>query len=140
MASQKTNPIVSVEDPEAFNRKLLEGRVTQYTSSEKIASEYIFFDRGIPDVHAYMRCFGQDFDTDFVGPVYRHRYDKIYLMPPWKEIYVPDAERFETYEESEKVYLALLRTYKDFGYEPTLVPKSTIGERTDFILEYLEDT
>ncbi|MBT8235848.1 MAG: ATP-binding protein, partial [Bacteroidia bacterium] len=49
-----TNPLAFVDDPMAFNQKLLHGRTQQYIDASKGESELIFFDRGIPDVLAYM--------------------------------------------------------------------------------------
>lgn len=134
----ETNPIVSVKDPKKFNQMLLEGRIEQYHTSPAPGTDIIFYDRGIPDVHAYMDCFGQSYDTHFAQACYDYRYDAILLMPPWKEIYAVDNERFETYEESVQVYESLEKAYTRFGYTVTLVPKGSIEERTDFILEHLK--
>ena len=130
-----TNPILSVENPEAFNTKLLEGRIAQYQSIAKKNEKVIFFDRGIPDVHSYMNCFGQPYNKKFEQPAYDFRYDRIFLMPPWLEIYAPDAERFESYEESVRIFSSLKKTYQNFGYDIILIPKGSVTERTDFILD-----
>lgn len=135
MESIITNPILSVKDPVAFNNKLLEGRIAQYRSAEKSDDNIIFLDRGIPDVHSYMNCFGQPYDKAFERPAHRFRYDLVLLMPPWREIYATDAERFESFEASERIFTALEKTYRNFGYEITLIPKGSVTERTDFILD-----
>ncbi len=132
-----TNPILSVEDPTAFNLKLLKGRIAQYESVNETDKKVVFFDRGIPDVHAYMSCFDQQFDESFKRPGFDFRYDHILLMPPWLEIYTTDTERFETYAESERIFAALERTYQNFGYEITLIPKASVTERADFILNVI---
>lgn len=137
MESIVTNPILSVKDPVEFNIKLLEGRVAQYVSVEKTDEKIVFFDRGIPDVHAYMNCFGQHYDEVFERPGYNFRYDRVLLMPPWREIYATDAERFESYEESVRIFTSLKKTYQNFGYDVILIPKGSISERTDFILDEL---
>ncbi len=135
MGSIITNPILSVRDPVAFNNKLLEGRIAQYRSAEKTDYNIVFFDRGIPDVHSYMNCFGQSYDNAFELPAHTFRYDRVLLMPPWREIYAADAERFESYEESERIFTSLEKTYQNFGYEITLIPKGSVTERMDFILD-----
>ena len=129
------NPILSVKDSLAFNTKLLEGRIAQYKSVKETDCNIVFFDRGIPDVHAYMNCFGQPYDQTFELPAQSFRYDLVLLMPPWREIYATDAERFESYEASEGIFTALENTYRDFGYDTILVPKASVMERTDFILD-----
>lgn len=132
-----TNPIVSVADPMAFNTNLLNARVAQYQSVKTQKSDLIFFDRGIPDVLAYMDCFGQSYGSVFKDASTNHRYDAIFIMPPWREIHVSDNERFESYEESLRVNDALTNAYTRFGYDIQIVPKTTIDERVGFILEQL---
>lgn len=134
----KTNPIVSVKDPKKFNQRLLNGRIKQFKTALDTATNLVFFDRGIPDVHAYMDCFGQHYDKNFERPGYAYRYDHILLMPPWREIHVVDSERFESFEEAIRVCEYLEAAYKNFGYSVTLVPKGSIEERTTFILNHLE--
>ncbi|SHJ70763.1 AAA family ATPase [Pseudozobellia thermophila] len=136
--SFETNPIVSVKDPKKFNQMLLDGRIDQYHINPVPGTDIVFYDRGIPDVHAYMDCFGQDYDSAFAQACYDYRYDAILLMPPWEEIYAVDNERFETYEESVRVFECLEKAYTRFGYTVTLVPKGSIEERSDFILERLK--
>ena len=58
-------------------------------------------------------------------------------MPPWREIYVVDGERFESYEESLRINDALTNSYVSFGYNVQVVPKVSIDERVRFILEQL---
>lgn len=135
-----TNPIVSVKDPKKFNQMLLDGRIEQYHTPFDADSPVAFFDRGIPDVHSYMNCFGQSYDKDFEQPCYDYRYEHVLLMPPWEEIYAVDSERFETYEESVKIFESLKKTYTHFGYQVELIPKASIDERTDFILDFLNLT
>ncbi|WP_245726558.1 AAA family ATPase [Pricia antarctica] len=135
MESIMVNPILSVKDPVEFNNKLLKGRIAQYRSVEKMEEKMVFFDRGIPDVHAYMTCFGQEYTDVFEHPAHNFRYDQVLLMPPWREIYATDAERFESYSTSERIFTALEKTYRNFGYEITLIPKGSVMERTDFILD-----
>lgn len=130
----ETNPIVSVDDPKTFNQTILDARVEQYRSTLESFDELVFFDRGIPDVLAYMDCFDQTYDESFKEACKQYRYDFIFLMPPWKDIHISDNERFETFEESLRINTCLLNSYTKFGYDVQLVPKDTIANRVDFIL------
>lgn len=136
----KTNPIVSVSDPQEFNQRILDARIAQYTSFEQNAEEMVFFDRGIPDVLAYMSCFDQKYSTQFEKACADHRYDLVFLMPPWKEIHISDNERFETYDESLLINDCLLKTYRLFGYNVRIVPKDNVPKRVDFILDTINST
>jgi len=134
----ESNPIVSVADPMAFNQMILNARIAQFESSLKSSDEFVFFDRGIPDVLAYMDCFDQEYDESFKEASVANRYDLIFLMPPWKEIHVVDNERFESYEESLRVNACLEHSYTSFGYDVQIVPKDTISNRVDYILERIK--
>ncbi len=133
-----SNPIAFVNDSKTFNTKLLNGRVDQYIQANNINEDLSFFDRGIPDVLAYMDFFNQDYDKTFINACEAHKYNHVFLLPPWKEIYKFDNERFETYEEAVKIHTALENTYKNFGYNIVNVPFDTVENRVDFILNTLE--
>lgn len=135
----KTNPIVSVADPAAFNQSILDARIKQFTSVAKSEDSTVFFDRGIPDVLAYMDCFNQTYESSFEEACKNHLYDAVFIMPPWKEIHVSDNERFETFEESILVHESLVNCYTRFGYEVQIVPKMSIKERVTYILDYLSN-
>lgn len=132
-----SNPIVSVKDPKKFNEELLQGRIEQHNMKPDKGTDVIFFDRGIPDVYAYMDCFGQTYDKNFEEAGYTYRYDQILLMPPWKEIHTIDNERFESFEESERIFECLKKAYINFGYSVVPVPKGSVEKRTAYILEHL---
>ncbi|MFK5971716.1 MAG: ATP-binding protein [Flavobacteriaceae bacterium] len=133
----KTNPIVSVTDPLKFNLKILGGRIEQHQHAQEKNADIIFFDRGIPDVLAYMDCFGQNYGQEFESACERYRYDLVFLMPPWREIHIEDEQRFETYEESLRIHNCLRNAYETFGYTLIEVPKLSIEKRIDFILQNL---
>lgn len=132
-----SNPLVFVEDAMQFNRDLLQGRASHFKKSLDANVPISFFDRGIPDVLAYMDFFGQSYGQDFIEPCQMHRYDTIFIVPPWEDIYVSDNERLETFEEAENIHHALMNTYTQFGYDPILVPKDAVSQRITFILETL---
>ncbi len=133
----RSNPIDFVSDPISFNRELLNGRVAQFKSSAHLPQSPVFFDRGIPDVLAYMTYFGQAFDTKFVNACKENRYDEIILLPPWEAIYVSDNERMENFDEAIAIHYELQTTYERFGYHPIIVPEGSVSMRTSWILEKL---
>ncbi len=134
-----SNPIVSVSDPKKFNMKILNARIAQFNTAKGYNDDSIvFFDRGIPDVLAYMDCFHQAYESIFNESCQHMRYDQVFLMPPWKEIHVSDNERFESFDESLRIYDCLKNTYETFSYEVTIVPTESILERVEFILDHIK--
>jgi predicted ATPase len=57
----------------------------------------------------------------------------VFLLPPWKEIYKQDNERYESFEEAEKIYHCLLEGYKKYRYEVIEIPFGTLASRMEFI-------
>lgn len=135
LKSFTTNPIALVSDSELFNQKLLEGRTQHYKASFGVKDEVVFFDRGIPDVLAYMNYFKQEYDGSYVNAAVENKYDVIFLLPMWKSIYTNDDERFESYEEGVEIENQLKEIYTRCGYDVIMVPKDTIDNRINFILE-----
>ena len=124
--------------PLLFSELLLEGRVNQYIESEKKNEELVFFDRGIPDVHAYMNYISIDYPSTYIHKSNFYRYNYIFLMPPWEEIYISDNERYENFEQALAIHNHLERTYKELNYNIIEVPIGTIEARTNFILNCLK--
>ena len=124
-----------LEKPLLFSEKLLEGRINQYLEAIEYPSDHIFIDRGLPDVVAYMDYFDTNYPEFFNKTCENNRYDLIFILPPWKEIYTSDNERYESYEEALKISSYLYSTYRRYGYAPIEVPKLSVEKRTNFILD-----
>ncbi len=137
LSSFTTNPIASVKDPLDFNRKILSAREAHYKEASLKKEGAIFFDRGIPDVLAYMEYFGQTYGSEFLESAHTHRYDTIFILPIWKEIYVVDNERFESFDEALAIHDHLWESYSKLGYKVIEVPMASITARVDFIVKTL---
>lgn len=135
----QSNPIVFAKDSLLFNQRLIEGRSRQYLESQKLQTQYAFFDRGLPDVLAYMDYFNQAYGDDFLKVCRDYSYDAVFILPPWKEIFALNEIRFESYEELEQLHEHLIDRYTYFGNVPTVVPKLPVNHRIQFILQHLED-
>ena len=124
--------------PLLFSELLLEGRINQFLEAEKSDREIIFFDRGIPDVHAYMNYVGIDYPKSYLLKSAFYTYNYIFLTPPWEEIYITDNERYENFEQALAIHNHLERAYKKLGYNIIEVPFGTVDYRADFILDFIK--
>ncbi|TXD50397.1 MULTISPECIES: AAA family ATPase [unclassified Polaribacter] len=124
-------------EPLLFSEMLLKGREEQYIAAEQLTKDLVFFDRGIPDVHAYMNYFKTDFPSVFLEKSKQYTYNLIFHFSPWKEIHTTDNERYETFEESIAIDTYLLQAYADLKYKIINVPFGTVDERTNFIIHSL---
>ena len=137
--SHISNPIAFANDPLDFNTRLLNGRIEQFITANTLNNKLNFFDRGIPDVLAYMDYFNQEYDDLFVNACKLHTYSTIFLLPPWKSIYKRDNERFETYEEAVKIHEHLVNIYINYGYKIVEVPFGNVEERTNYIINSIKN-
>ena len=126
-----------LENPMLFSERLLEGRIKQYENATT-QGKHVFIDRGIPDVLAYMDFIGDAYPEKFIAACETYKYDMVFLLPPWEEIYTSDAERYESYEEATKIHDYLVATYKKFGYDLHEVPKTSVAARFQFIINHLK--
>lgn len=67
-----------------------------------------------------------------------HRYHRrVFLAPPWPEIYVTDGERRHGLDAGIAEYQRLIDAYPALGYDVTILPKISVAERVAFVLNAL---
>lgn len=126
-----------LSQPLLFSELLLEGRKKQFTEASSLIDDFVFLDRGIPDILAYMHYIGDSYPSFFDLECKQNKYHQVFLLPPWKEIYVSDDARYETFEQAKLIFEHLKETYTYYGYELVLVPMDTAEKRAEFILNHL---
>ncbi len=136
-AQEKGIEQLFLKDPLLFSQLLLEGRIDQHKNAVKENAEVVFIDRGIPDVLAYLHYKGDKYPESFDIACKKHVYHQIFLLPPWENIYISDDQRYETFEQANLIHRYLVDTYKSYGYDLIEVPKDTIHNRIEFILNKL---
>lgn len=124
-------------EPLLFSEKLLEGRTQQFKKASKEKESMVFLDRGLPDVLAYMDYTEETYPTYFVETCNTHKYDEVFVVAPWKDIFVSDNERYENFEQAIEIHSHLIKSYKRFGYNLIDVPIGSVEKRADFILDFL---
>ena len=126
-----------LEKPLLFSELLLEGRKRQYKEALNEEANIVFLDRGIPDVLAYMHYIGDSYPAFFDKACQDHKYSAIFVLPPWEEIYISDAVRYESYEEAMQIHDFLVNTYHRYEYELIEVPKVSVENRYQFLIDHL---
>ena len=126
-----TNPLL-------FSELLLEGRKKQYMNAINQNSNLVFFDRGIPDVLAYMDYIGDIYPKEFIETCRNHVYDHVFILSPWQEIFTSDNERYENFDQSVRIHHHLLNTYEKYEYNLIDVPFERVEKRADHILDIIK--
>ncbi|MGN6550493.1 MAG: AAA family ATPase [Pararhizobium sp.] len=124
----KTLPWV---DPAAFARRALEMSIADHEAARGLT----FFDRGVIDAAVAVAATRGEHPAAVIA---RFRYDRLFLAPPWPEIYVNDADRRHSLDDALHDYERVRQAYLNAGYDPVILPRDTVNARADFILATLQ--
>ena len=90
-----------------------------------------------PNRPIFSGTFGTTYNSQVQADVFyarTRRYNtRVFVFPPWREIYETDAERKQDWAEAERTFDLVLWTLPQLGYEPLVVPKGSVAERADFL-------
>lgn len=136
-AQQKGITQLFLKDPLLFSQKLIKGRISQFEKSDRISVPVCFFDRGIPEVSAYMDYKNQIIPLDFEEAHKKYKYDFVFFFPFWENIYDADNERYETVSEAKEIGEVIKKTYQNLNYDIIEVPKTSLDKRIQFILDHI---
>jgi predicted ATPase len=120
----------------AFAQRAIELAVADRRTAADRPAGWVFFDRGLVDPAAALQQLTGEPTLDTLGQAHRY-HRRIFLTPPWREIYVTDPERRHGFDEAIAEYQRLLVVYPSLGYEVILLPKVTVAARADFVLHTL---
>lgn len=97
-----------------------------------------FFDRGIPDILGYSLLAGIPIPQELKDSIARYRYNtKVFIFPPWKDIYTNDTERKQDFQEATATYQMLKNVYEEYGYQTVTVPCLPPAERAGWIISQI---
>lgn len=123
-------------DRTAFAQAMLARDLAAY-DAHRAAPAPVFFDRGIPDVVGYLRLEGLPVPEAMLRAARDRRYARVFICPPWPDIYVTDAERKQTPETAARTYEAMVETYTGLSYTLIEVPRAPVAERARFVMNAL---
>jgi len=106
-----------------------------------VKEDIYFFDRGIPDTYGYEMLMKFEMNDVLKNAVREYRYNtKVFILPPWFEIYGTDNERKQDYDEALRTFDVMKRIYAELGYLLIEVPKLLVKERADFVLSNMTNS
>jgi predicted ATPase len=124
-------------DPYVFAREVLRIDIENFV--HYAASQVpVFFERGVLDAVCGLNCITPLSDSQLRVWLSNYRYfSKVFVLPPWKAIYVNDAERDHTLEHAESVNRITQEWYRRCEYQVVEVPMVSVDERCTFVLQVL---
>jgi predicted ATPase len=128
------------EDKVKYRDLMLDKSIESYRLTLNESTNFLFFDRGIPDTLAYSKLISIPISEKLQLATKNYRYNtQVFILPPWTEIYQTDEERIQGIKEAIETYEILIHTYQLLGYQLIEVPKTSVKQRVEFILHHLDN-
>ena len=96
-----------------------------------------FFDRGLPDLIGYLSHGGRS-APDAWRAASRDYAPLVFFAPPWREIYVNDAERPQTFAVAQALSAHIRQAYRDCGFHLVELVASPVPDRLEQVLGCIE--
>ena len=124
-------------DRALFAELMLSWDIRSYHLAEA-SSGPVFFDRGVPDVVGYLKLVGLPVPAHVQKAAEIFRYNRrVFVAPPWEEIFHTDAERKQDFDEAVRTYESIKGVYTSLDYELVEIPRVSLAERVRFVLDSL---
>jgi predicted ATPase len=122
-------------DPTAFARRAMDVLLADRAAADG-SSSWVFFDRGVIDAAAAFQHLTGEPVVQTLGNTYRYN-RRVFITPPWPEIFVTDQERRHSLAAAVAEYDRLMEVYPSLGYEVFVLPKVSVEDRADYVLAAL---
>ena len=127
--------LVPWDDLPAFAQECSERMRAQLADSARHGR--CFFDRGLPDLIGYLSRGGYR-APDAWRTASRGYASAVFFAPPWREIFVNDAERPQSFAEAQELSMHIRRAYLDCGFHLVDLVKGSVADRLRQVLRYLD--
>ena len=125
--------------PLEFGEQWLRRDIELY--GQNIGAAPTFFERGIVDALALIADAAPERRAELQALAKDYPYHPVvFVLPPWEEIYVTDAERDHSFAHAVRVSESIVTWYQSCGYQVDPVPKLTVAGRCDHVLSALAST
>ncbi|MAU98610.1 MAG: ATPase [Fulvimarina sp.] len=123
-------------DPVAFARRAV-AMAEQDCTRLAGAVGPVFLDRGLIDATTALEHATGKRCLDRIAR--RHRFHRrVFMTPPWPEIFLGDADRRHGLGEAMAEYERLQLAYRELGYRTETLPKSSVASRADHVVATLQ--
>lgn len=122
-------------DPEGFAARAISLALDDYHAASEVKGP-VFFDRSMIDAISFTTNLCGHATAEEAALVANYRYaTKVFLVPPWMEIFVNDPERQFGFDRAVEEYEQLQVAYAGYGYKTIILPKVSVPERVAIILK-----
>ena len=124
------------QDLNKFSELVIDERLIQFKSA---IDDVEFYDRGIIDSLAYLLKDKVPITNKWKSIANNYKYFRtVFITPPWEEIYIKDKERKEDFKNATEIHNCMIEAYNLFSYKVCIIPKMSVDERIEFIINHIE--
>ncbi len=125
------------ERPLDFAKAMLQREIEAFEDSAGHSAPVIF-DRGFPDIAGFLELSGLPVPPAVDRACRELRYEgPIFHAPPWQDIYEPDPERIQTWQEALESDAAIVAAWKHYGYDLVKLPLVPPEQRLAFVMRQM---
>ncbi len=125
-------------DPDGFAAAMLSADMQAFNAAAQGC--VTVYDRGFPDIVGFLRLEGRIIPGALDRTCRELRYDgPVFRAVPWREIYHPDEERIQDWNQAVASDRAVCRAWRDHGYELVDLPFADVATRVGFVEKRLDD-
>ena len=126
-------PALPWRNPALFAELMLAWEMRSFHMARELPGP-VFCDRGVPDVVGYLRLMDLPVPAHMERAAADIRYNRrVFIAPPWREIFETDQERRQSFDEAVRTYEAMVATYQELGYALIELPRCGVQERVAFV-------
>ncbi|HEY0802997.1 MAG TPA: AAA family ATPase [Steroidobacteraceae bacterium] len=100
-------------------------------------AERCFFDRGLPDLIGYLNHGGGEAPQPWRAAS-RGYARTVFFAPPWRDIYVNDPERPQTFAVAQALSAHIRLAYRDCGFRLIDLSMASVADRVRQVLHFLD--
>ena len=120
-----------------FAREVLHEDIRKYGLAT--GAGCVYFDRGIIDALGMLEEAAPLPPNELESFVRKYPYHRrVFFLAPWEDIYTTDAERDQSLVEARRIGDRLAEWYRRCRYELIEVPKVSIAERCEHVLQAID--
>lgn len=124
------------KNEQAFQEVVMKRKIA--TETNLSSDETVFLDRGMQDTLAYMRAY--DFPVAaWIEDIFQEsNYKKVFILEPLDN-YEKDYARIEDIAFVQKLHHLLIDAFKQYGMQPISVPRGSVEDRVNFIMQAIKE-
>lgn len=123
-------------DLKAFSLRAVE-MATNDLASVQNRHGLVFFDRGLIDAALALEYSGGKSYREILGDQ-KHYFSKVFLAPPWPEIFEQDDERKHDFQSAVDEFIRIQSALIELKYDICLLPKTTVSQRVEYIINQID--